>query len=463
MTWHLAAQVGHEVRRYLLDTDAQSLVEVTRQPSPRPVESQHSLGRCGELEVELCGTQAPWGLQLTLGHRRLVIEDLHVTSHSFGHLPWLDAMAVVTGDPGSGVPRRVTLLALEPLRRALEEGRDRLQGNTLDQCSVHGAVNGIDVERPELRIWPVEGSPELICSWNIPGAQPACACLKVVELPDFQAGASLSMQRLQASPEIRLERFWLTHLFNTRDDQERLRFLLAGVGRRRRDFCLALRSLALPDPEMSLYKAAREMEWTQHQLDALLLRDSSGIQAATVLPGGTGLVLTTESPLRKLDLLHLHLSGNHLRADPLQGPTQASRLWIEREAPPAAPPKPEAHAPAVATAPEATTAPAAPVAHAPEAAASVVAAPVAAAPVRVEAGEVKVNPGGAAVPLGSWPRGALLLVQPSVVGDGRWVRLAWWLSHEPSQEEQWAYTLHLEAAREVQVRYQVAQLPTEAP
>jgi hypothetical protein len=66
-------------------------------------------------------------------------------------------------------------------------------------------------------------------------------------------------------------------------------------------------------------------------------------------------------------------------------------------------------------------------------------------------GVVTTSPAGIQIDLGAHAADLALLAQAIVQGDGRWARALCWISQTPEGDGA-RYTLHLEAAREVQLR-----------
>lgn len=346
--------------------------------------------------------------------QRLVVTGTHLTRTNFCHVPVLDAVMFVDGDPGTSTSRAFPAFALDAIRARLGDGGD-VDARALNHFRVQAAVNGIDPESPNLRFCAVAGSPEFVLYWNTPMANPPSAGISVVEWYRYQPGESLRAATRRISKPSQLDNFWVHEVLAGRRANGDLVLGAVGIGRKRRDFLLEVRVYVVEGGADALCSVMRG-EPVIHRINGVSLRHNASVLALAAVPDG--LIGVFEAPNRSTRLLHIAFDahGYEVRELDKPCPIQAIRSFAE----PPLLPEPEAE---------------------------------------VEAEEhdselVSVGPGEVAIAAGEFPARAEVVARVYVVGDGAGAKVHHWLSQAPGEGEV-PYTLHVSAARAVQVRYDV--------
>ncbi len=421
MVWHVHAAIGQEIQHFTMDERQPSVTpEAGARVTPFAPPSASELGHASGLSFALSGDGPSFDLRVRdiKTGAALTVTATHLTSKIFGHLPNLDAAVVVSGDAGTALSRRMMIVNLGPLRAALAAGRTTMTDGELDYATIQGMVNGIDLDIPSVRVWPMADTREVIVTWNVPRSNPPEACLKAFDFYGYTAGNRLSGSPQSPSKQIKLSDFWLHRCEAARDKAGLLRLAVVGVGRRRRDFCLAVHSMAINLSSTAVYRALSEIPFTQRLVEEVKLRDNDGLKAIAALPQGLGLLLAVEDPLRRKAVVRVDFDENSAAATaaPVEMPFPRE-LWIDDVAPPAAEPTPEDLDGE-----------------------------------GLDEGRVAVRPGGTRVSLGAHAADSEVWAQVYILGDGEGAGLRWWLSQSGDKGEV-DFTLHLDADREVQVRY----------
>lgn len=424
MNWRVELTVGGERRAMALEQDGVALMETPGGASGDDAATPSgALGVAQEMAFYQDGAGPSYDLRVQGERCAVMVTGLHVTATTFSHLPNMDAVAVVTGDAGVDISRRITLLALAPLREALSAGEQTLSADEIDLYNIQGAVNGIDLSAPGLKIWPLGEGPELGVAWNVPRANPSQACLRIVHVHDYQPAAPLARLGTWISAEIVFEEFWLIDLLADDDDAGLMQLTALGVGRDRRDFVLTLHTLRAADLETTLHATCREHRFKAQTLTRLKLRDNTGIKAHALLPDSRGLLVAIETPTRKRQLHRIDGLAGAAKHRPVEGPAKCRALRVLTDSPPA---------------PSGIDDPAEDERDAADASPE---------------GEVMVNPGGdTQVSLGAHPADAEVWAQVYIIGEGRGAALQWWIAQQEGTGDV-PYTLHFDAARPVKARY----------
>ncbi len=398
-------------RRFDFDGDA--LHEITpalthREPGPAELGvadgmffSQHGDGPSFDLHV-----RGP-------DDTRLVITDTHLTRTNFCHIPSLDAVMFVDGDPGTSTSRAFPVVGLADIRERLLEG-GTCNIRQINHFRLQAAVNLIDPESPNLKFAAVEGSPEIICYWNTPMANPPVAGICVVEWYRYKPGDSLRAATRRVTKPTELENLWVHNLLAGRRANGDLLLSAVGIGRKRRDFLLEIRVISAEAGTESLREVMRTAP-AIHRPDGVALRHNASILA--LAPVSDGLLGVFEAPNRSTRLLHVAFDQRNVAVSELPKPCPIKAIRSFAEPPP----------------PPATEEP--------------------------DGGQDAAKglhpvSGETAFDAGLFPADGEVSARVYVVGDGVGAELRHWLSQAPGTGSV-PYTLHVTAARPVQIRFEV--------
>ncbi len=428
MTWWVHGLVGGEARRFPLDEEDARLGEAAGPGDERLIVDgeTEALGRAGALGLSLAGDGPSFDLRVTdvVDGARLTVEGTDLTMPCSCHAPDLDAVVLVEGDPGTTISRNLLLLPLEQLRGALAAGKGPLALGRLDCCRIRGATNGIDLESGPLGVCGLAGTPGLVAFTNTPRATPPLGRLHLVDLPGYEAGGRAEGLVPLVSPVLERNNLWIVDVVGGRGDDGVLRVVAVGVARRQRDFVLGVHVLIAPPEADSLRQASTEQRFGEHPLPDIELRHTGSLLAVAALPNRCGCLLVTEDPYRRRHLLRLDVGDGTPEVREIEVDGVPDALLVSADPPPE--PEPEEVAEEEAPAAEASE------------------------------GLVAVGPGGCRLPLGAFPADAGPRVDVYVVGEGAGAGLGWWVSQRPGDGVV-DYALHLEAARDLQVRVVVEE------
>jgi hypothetical protein len=400
-------------RRFEFDGDA--LREITPPATFRKA-GPAELGEADGLVFSRSGDGPSFDLQVTgPGGERLIVTDTHLTRTNFCHLPSLDAVMMVDGDPGTSTSRAFPVIGLADIRERLAQGGGTCDIRELNHFRLQAAVNLIDPESPNLTFRPVEGSPEIVIYWNTPMANPPVAGICVVEWYRYKVGDALRPATRRVSKPIDLENFWVHEVLAGRRPNGDLLLSAIGIGRKRRDFLLELRVLAAEAGTESLREVMRGSP-AIHRPTQVSLRHNASILA--LAPVSDGMIGVFETPTRSTRLLHIPFDQKKFDVRELDKPCPIQAIVSFAQAPPA---------PTLEVEPDEEEA--APGLH-------------------------HVGPEGAALDAGVFPADGEITARVYIVGDGAGADLRHWLSQTPGAGDV-AYTLHVTAARAVQIRFAV--------
>ncbi|MDX9719306.1 MAG: hypothetical protein RBU37_01065 [Myxococcota bacterium] len=452
MKWMIHTRLRSQARTFVLAGKSLQQVESAAHPDLLP-RQESLLGRAGDLVFYQTGSSPSFDLEIVRGEQSLRLINVQMTRKLFAWLPALDAIAILSGDLGTSVSRRVRLFALAPIREALDAGHTQFDADDLDSTSIIGVQLGVELDQDGLLLVPVSNSPELLLAWNVPRADPAEANVVAVRFP-YAEGVRLSMARPESSSVFKIERFWMISAHaGLREDGTR-RLSMIGVIRRGTNFHLAVR--VLDSAATNLATALREGTPQEQSFLDVHLRNAGALERALAFPDHAGYVFTIETPMRKRQLMRLELSGDKFEVQQLEVEPVPVLLAIEPEPMEAlSPQRSELVAPA-ASAMVVASNPVPPVSPGPAQlgvpTSGSVAVPENTSMAVRERTMVLLEAPGCSVSLGHHPADAAIWPKVYVIGDGSWADLRWWVSQSSGDGALVAYTLHLQCSRSLLIR-----------
>ncbi len=422
MNWWLHAVVDGESTRFPLSEDTLDVGGPAGAGLEFYEDSDHDW-MAGGLGLSLHGDGPSFDLAVVdpATGSRLIVTDIDITMRTLCYIDVLDSVVVVEGDAGTTLSRNLLLVPLRELREHLAAGKGTVAATDLDLERVRGASSGIDLAIPGWSFVSPARTRELCGFANVPRVQPPVGQLLLVDFRGVQPGGYRTGVVPLIHGGIPLEGLWIADAVAGHLDDERLRTIVVGAVRKRREFLLGLRVITASSPDESLYIAKRDTGVVAHELANIELRDASAIKAVAMLPGARGCMVVTQDPYRGMHLYRIEVDEGGANATEIQLDGTPSDIRIVEES-------------------------GAEAAGADEGS--------------VDSNDklVTVSPNGCSVALGQLAAEAWINVMVSIVGDGDGADLRWWLSQGEGEGDV-DYTLHLSAARTVRVRHSVAGKP----
>ena len=249
------------------------------------------------------------------GKKPLRLANLDLINPQVHFVPAMDVMLCVDGDPGTTVPRNILVVPLQQLRNWIDDGTTHADRNALDYDVINGAKEHIPLAKQHLKIRAIPDHPGFIIFWNEQtGGSVTEGQMAVIEYLYWDGDEEARGQIRQNSGPMGLPRFWLSDLMMERSPTGGLVVYATGVGRKAGDFYLALRKMAVMEPEEGVRYAMSQSTFDESLHREIELRNADALKFITPLPLGAGVMFLCEDPYRESHLIRLDVKASGAKA-----------------------------------------------------------------------------------------------------------------------------------------------------
>ncbi len=247
-------------------------------------------------------------------------------------VPEMDVMVVVDGDAGTTVPRSILVIGLAQIREWLEDGTTHADRGVLDYDALNAAKEMIPLLRNHetgttpMKMVAIPDHPGFICYWNTrPDGAITEGQMSIIEYLYWDKDESARGQVRQSSGPLALPRFWLSDIVMERSITGGLGVICTGVSRKKGDFYLGLRTMAVMEPDSGVRYGIQQGTFDTHMFQDVELRHADSLKRISPLPLAAGLVVLAEDPYREERLLRVDvkaasISTTHVELDVTPGP-----------------------------------------------------------------------------------------------------------------------------------------------